>query len=158
MKFLLILICVVSSPYFVFASDFNRTLFLKVREAKIKIEPSFLAKSITGLKYGDPVIVLDDTNSWFKIKSLAGKVGYLHGSMLSSSSVKLNSKSKFIPKSASSKDGVVMAGKGFNKEVERKYAKLNSSLNYKAVDRMEKISISDSQINEFVKAGKLVSK
>jgi hypothetical protein len=51
----------------------------------------------------------------------------------------------------------VLAGKGFNKEIENKYATINSNLNYAAVDRMERIKISTAELNQFVVKGKLKS-
>ena len=52
---------------------------------------------------------------------------------------------------------VVLAGKGFNPAVEKEYAAGRSDLNFGAVDKMERRTVSDGELATFVKAGKLKS-
>ena len=49
---------------------------------------------------------------------------------------------------------VVMAGKGFNNEIEKQFAAAGSG-NFKAVDAMEQTRVSDAALRSFVASGKL---
>jgi hypothetical protein len=78
----------------------------------------------------------------------------VHESAVSERRVVLNSDASFDNK-AGGDQTVILAGKGFNKEVERAYSSRNRSLNFKAVDAMEKNSVSNSELLRFAKEGKL---
>jgi len=50
---------------------------------------------------------------------------------------------------------VAMAGKGFNEEVEKNYRTGNKNLDYDGVDKMEKIVVSQPEIEKFLNEGGL---
>ena len=54
---------------------------------------------------------------------------------------------------AASSDEVALAGKGFNEEVEKKFKEGNSEVNYAAVDEMEKIVVSQQEMEQFLDTG-----
>jgi hypothetical protein len=133
-------------PASVFAA--NTPLYVKVREAKVRTEPKQWAPSVASLKYGDRVSVVSEDGAWLKLSN-----GYLHSTAVSERRVVLEA-SKSVNKGGDDKD-VILAGKGFNKEVENSYAAKNRSLNYSEVDRMEKLKVSDRELASFVGEGKL---
>ncbi len=138
-------------PFSVLAG--NSPLYVKVRQAKIRSQPKQWAPSVSNLKYGDRLDVLsEEDGAWLKVRK-GGTNGYLHSTAVSERVVVFQTKGSVASK-GNDKD-VILAGKGFNKEVEKSYASKKPKLNYREVDRMERMSVSDSDIASFVKAGKL---
>lgn len=126
----------------------NEPLYVKVREAKVRTEPKQWAPSVASLKYGDRVSVVSEDGAWLKLNN-----GYLHSTAVSERKVILEA-SKSVNKGGDDKD-VILAGKGFNKEVENSYAAKNRNLNYGEVDRMERVKVGDRELASFVSEGKL---
>ena len=56
---------------------------------------------------------------------------------------------------AASSDELALAGKGFSKQVEGEFKTKNPQLDYTWVNRMEQMVISQEQIEQFLKDGKL---
>jgi len=157
MKILSYIFLTLVFPIASFAQDVGDSVYVSIRQTKLKNEPYFLASSNADLKYGDSLKIVSKKGEWIKVQDRTGKNGFIHTSAISSRKIILNSDSKYSPGSKSSEDGIVLAGKGFNKEIENKYATINSNLNYAAVDRMERIKISTAELNQFVVKGKLKS-
>jgi hypothetical protein len=130
---------------------------VKVKTVKVRGEPKAWAAAIASLKYGDGVQAMSATDGWLKVKTGSGKVGYLHESAVTTKKIVLSGKGIAGDGSADRAD-VVLAGKGFNQAVEKDFAAKDSSLNFKAVDEMERIRVSDGELGAFLKAGKLGSK
>jgi hypothetical protein len=135
---------------FIPASSFaaSESLYVKVREAKVRAEPKQWAPSVASLKYGDRVSVVSEDGAWLKLSS-----GYLHSTAVSERKVILEA-SKSVNKGGDDKD-VILAGKGFNKEVENSYAAKNRNLNYGEVDKMERVKVGDRELASFVGEGRL---
>ena len=131
----------------------NDPLYVKVRQAKIRSEPKQWAPGVANLNYGDKVNEIgEEDGAWFKVEK-GGKTGYLHSTAVSERAVVFKSTTS-VAKTGNDKD-VILAGKGFNKEVESKYSQTKSNLNYGEVDRMEKLSVGDSELASFIKDGQL---
>ena len=54
-----------------------------------------------------------------------------------------------------SADEVALASKGFNEQVEKEFKSKNKNVDFAWVDRMLKISVSPSELREFLQKGKL---
>lgn len=80
--------------------------------------------------------------------------GWIHNSALSEKEIVLRPGDTDVQKAASQRE-ITLAGKGFNPEVEKEYRKLNPNLDFKWVDRMEKIVVSDEEMMKFIKEGQL---
>ena len=132
------------------------TVNIKVKSTKIRSQPKMWASAVGSVKYGDSVQTLGLTDGWLKVRS-AGKVGYLHESAVTEKKVILSARSMTGDGSADRGD-VVLAGKGFNQAVEKDLAAKDRSLNFKAVDEMERLKVSDSELGAFMRAGQLGSK
>lgn len=129
-------------------------VYISVRETFLRSKPSFLSKGIV-LRHGDALSVLDkDLGNWIKVKNVFGKTGYIHSSSVSERRIVLKTNNNLAPRHAAQSD-VVMAGKGFSREVERQFALKNRALNFAAVDRMEREKISVNDLSNFIKQGKL---
>lgn len=148
------LFTVISAASVASAADEPKSLFVKVRETRVRTEPSHLASSISALKYGDPVTSLSSTptDGWFRVRAKKGE-GYIHVSAVTPKKVVL---SDATAPTAADRSEMVMAGKGFSLEVEKAYAEEHANLNFTAVNRMERVNITDPELKKFVKEGQLV--
>lgn len=80
--------------------------------------------------------------------------GYIHASAVTEKKVKLGSGGS-VGGSASAEE-VTLAGKGFNAQVEKSYGEKNGEVNFAAVNAMERRSVSESDLFEFLRAGGLM--
>ena len=146
LKFLLLIIACI--PMQVIAEP----LFVSVKSTKLRNQPLHWAASQQRLSYGTKITALDNDNGWFKVQTAEGKTGFIHQSAVTEREIIL--KDKQDDNVAHDKSDVVIAGKGFSKEVEKKFAS-GSSLNFSAVNRMERRTVQDKELANFVKEGKL---
>ena len=149
MKNILILVL---TMHIAVSSAFADTAQIKVRSTAIRSQPKIWSSSIGLVSYGDSVALLGSQSGWMKVKS-GGKEGYLHSSALTSKKIVLSS-SKHVAQQADRSD-IVMAGKGFSKSVEAQFAAVNGSLNFKAVDEVERQRVKAGDLAGFIKGGKL---
>lgn len=133
----------------------NQRMSVQVQDGKLRDDPSFLGKIIGSVAYGDQVTVVRQQDPWLFVTVRGGQVsGWIHSSALTEKEIVLRAGDANVQKSASQRE-IALAGKGFNPEVEREYKKRNPNLDFDEIDRMEKIVVSDSEIRQFIKEGKL---
>lgn len=138
----------------VFASQaLAEDVFVKVRSTKLKADSKHWSNALTTLAYGERLSVLKKDKEWLEVKDRDGKVGYVHVSAVSDRKVVIKGSANYFKEQNS--DDVVIAGKGFSKEVEKDLASNNSELDFKAVDRMEQIRVSEKDLASFINSGKL---
>lgn len=129
------------------------TLSVQVRETKLRAAPKSWAAAKGDLKYGDQVTLLAEEGDWCKVRSMKGAEGFVPGAAVTSSRVVLSGSA---PASAyAGRTDVVLAGKGFGREIEERYKQTGERANYATVDSMERITISDAEIAAFIKQGNL---
>ncbi|MBR4004685.1 MAG: hypothetical protein IKI90_02445 [Treponema sp.] len=137
----------------VFAAGFKsgQTVYVKAKSVQLKsTEGSF--GSNTGLAvYGDTAKVLSVSGKKVKIQLSTGSkaTGWIADGSLSAKKVKKDSKV-----STSDKE-LALAGKGMTEEMENAYKASNPNLNFKLIDAIEAIIISDSEVEKFMKEGHL---
>lgn len=131
----------------------GETMSVQIKSAALKSSPSFLGQTLMTLKYGDSVSSLSENGDWIEVKALSKK-GWLHTSALTTKEITLSNGSKTAPSSVTSNE-VMMAGKGFNAQVEKQYRQSNPALRFDLVDKMEKYSISADTQRQFAKTGEL---
>jgi len=129
------------------------TMNVQIKVAALKSTPSFLAQTITTLRYGDGVNTLQESGEWIEVKT-SSKKGWLHTSALTTKEIILTNSPKTAPMNVSSNE-VMMAGKGFNAQVETQYRHQNPSLRFDLVDKMEKYPVSWDTQRQFAKNGQL---
>lgn len=128
---------------------------IQIKEAQLRATPDYLGKITGKASYADQVNVEDSKGSWKKVKSLkGGQSGWIHESALSEKEIRMSAGSKDVKLAASSSE-LQLAGKGFSKEVENEYKNRNKNINFKWVDKMGRINVSQAQIQAFVKEGEL---
>jgi hypothetical protein len=126
---------------------------VKVKSAKIRAEPKVWAASVVALAYGDSIEALSVTDGWLKVRA-RGKGGFIHESAVTTKKIVLSVKGN-VGDGLTDRADVVLAGKGFNQAVEREFAAQDASLNFRAVDAMEKIKVSDAELAAFLQGGSL---
>jgi len=131
-------------------------LSVQVKQTLLRAQPSFVSPSLSTLTYAEQVESQKSENGWRYVTSLkSGTLGWVHESALSSKTIVLQNTSKLSNTSVSQSE-VLMAGKGFNKEVETEYKKQHTALNFSLVDQIEKNPpMKPQQLTAFAKNGKL---
>lgn len=133
----------------------NQRMSVQVQDGKLRSDPSFLGKIVGTVAYGDAVTVIRQQDPWFFVSTRTGQLsGWIHGSALTEKEIVLRAGDANVQKTASQRE-IALAGKGFNPEVEKEYKKRNPNLDFEEIDRMEKIVVSDEEIMQFMKDGKL---
>ncbi len=127
---------------------------VKVKTVKVRGEPKAWATAIASLKYGDSIQAMSSSDGWLKVRTSGGKQGYLHESAVTTKKIVLSNRA-ISGDMATDRADVVLAGKGFNQAIERDLAAQDSSLNFKGVDEMERLRVSDAELAAFIKAGHL---
>ena len=133
-----------------FAAD-PAKMSVTVRETQVRATANYLGKPLGVLSYGDRVTVLDQpadsSKDWLKVSFPGKKLqGWVNASALIRKEIILNAGTEEAKKAASSGD-VVLAGKGFNADVEKEYNKDGK------LDKAEKAKISAEDKAKMEKAG-----
>lgn len=126
------------------------SLTVQSAQAQLRSDPSFGGKIITSVRYRSSVELLEQRGPWRLVK-FRQQQGWMHISALVAPSVKLKA-GQTLNDRISSKE-VSLAGKGFNKEVENKYKQSHSNLNFAAVDKMEQLTVTPSELEKFAVEG-----
>lgn len=136
----------------------KKMMSIQVKKGAVRSSPSFLGKIVTQLKYGDRVAVQNAKGSWYFINKPSGNTdGWMHSSALSVKKIVLNPGASDVKQAASS-DEITLAGKGFNQQVEKDFKSKNPQVDFTWINKMEKMSVSQNQIQAFIKEGQLSPK
>lgn len=130
------------------------TVVVKVQTTSLRKEPKFYSAAVAALKAGDSLTKIASQNGWVQVKTSSGVVGWIHSSAVETKKFNLASVGGTRKTQASASE-VALAGKGFNKQVEDSYKAKHADANFAAVDRMLKLSVSPSEVEAFIKKGKL---
>ena len=130
------------------------SVWVQVRQSQLRAQPKFYAQSVVSVKYGDQLEKVSEDMGWVHVKAF-GREGYLPLASVSQDHIVLNPAD--LAKVRADSAEVVMAGKGFSREVEQQYRREDSGLRYDLVDYVEGSSrISSAQVVQFMKSGGLV--
>ena len=127
---------------------------IQVKRAQVRSKPGPLAKIEVTLAYGDRVNVLEEQTDWVLVEIPGSNLkGWVHRSALTQKKIQLSSGSGA---SSVSGDEIVLAGKGFNAQVEEQFKQQNQNLDYGWIDQMEqKLAVSQEAMRQFLNAGDL---
>lgn len=150
--FTFVFICLVATASI---ADANNIMSIQVKKGHLRTAPSFLGKIIATLDYGDRVDVIEEKNTWFRVRVPATVTsGWIHATALTSKKIVLSAGAADVDQAATS-DELALAGKGFNKQVEGEFRAKNRHLDYTWIDKMEGFVMSQAQIEQFIKYGDL---
>jgi uncharacterized protein YgiM (DUF1202 family) len=131
----------------------EQTMSIQVRQGQLRSTPSYMSRIVKNVDYATRVTVLEEKGSWVRVRLIDGsQEGWLHAASLTKKKLKLSS-GKGDASTTVSTEEQALAGKGFNSDVEAKFKKDNSEIDFTWVDKMEKIKIKTSVISRFLKNG-----
>ncbi|NDC38247.1 MAG: SH3 domain-containing protein [Proteobacteria bacterium] len=126
---------------------------VNIKESKLRTQPKFWSSTVADLKYSESLTLLGSESGWLKVRTKSGAQGYLHSSAVTTKKIVLAGKASVGTQADAAE--VALAGKGFSREVEREYALSNPELNFKAVNAIEQVRVSDQELLAFLREGKL---
>ena len=133
-----------------------KTANIIVKQGALRSQPSFVGQMLTNLGYGESVEISNESNGWSQVRvKRTGQTGWIHNSALSEKPVTLKSGGVSAGHSATG-DELALAGKGFNKQVEQQYQSKNPGVDFSWINKMEKITISDQQVQKFLREGQVL--
>ena len=131
----------------------DEAISVKVRDTRLRAQPKAWAPGTQTLTYGTRLTVLGTQDGWFKVQTTNGKQGFVHPSAVTDKKIVFNSSKS--PEAQTDSADVVLAGKGFSKEVESVYAKSNPSLKFGELNQIETLRVSDGELYAFMRQGML---
>lgn len=126
---------------------------VQIQHGVLKSAPSFLAKNVASVSYGDRVNALLKEGDWVKVETVSAR-GWLHATAVTERVIVLQNGSRAAATGVSSSE-IVLAGKGFNAQVESKYRQDNPNMRFDRVDAMERYAIQPEAEREFARDGLL---
>jgi uncharacterized protein YgiM (DUF1202 family) len=128
------------------------SLTVTVKSSKLRKSPKFYAGSVVGIQFGDALTKLEEQGDWIQVTTTAGITGWVHSSAVTKPKFSLTAGRE--AQEDATADEVALAGKGFNEQVEQEYRK-TAGLDYTWVDRMAKITVTEAELESFLREGKL---
>lgn len=132
------------------AAAYATTITVLVQETALRKRAQSYAPSVGTARLGQKFESGGLESGFYKTSS-----GYIHSSAVTAKKVSLGSDDS-VGGSASAEE-VTLAGKGFNAQVEKSYGSKNGSVNFGAVNSMERRSVGEAALFEFLRAGGLLS-
>ena len=123
-------------------------------KAAVRATAAPFGATTASLAYGDQVDVLAEQGAWAQVRTATGVVGWMQKSSLSPKKLTLKAGANDVNKTASGEE-LALAGKGFNSKVEGEFKANNPTIDFKWIDYMEKIKVSEAQMVAFLKQGGL---
>lgn len=133
------------------AAAFSSTITVLVQETALRKRAQSYAPSVGVARLGQKYEAAGLEAGFYKTSA-----GYIHSSAVTAKKVRLGSAAS-VGGSASAEE-VTLAGKGFNSQVEKSYGDKNgAAVNFSAVNAMERRSVPESVLFDFLRAGGLMS-
>jgi hypothetical protein len=129
------------------------TVKIITQQGTIRKDNRFFAPVVTNVPYGESVEVLETRGDWLRV-SYQNKKGWIHVREVQKKKFSLAALST-VRAEETAQDEVALAGKGFSPEVEKAFQDKNPKMDFRLVDKVESIKVSDKQIQAFIRNGKL---
>ena len=123
---------------------------VKIRDQHLFPRPVHYAQPIAEVAFGTEVNVVDSQGAWYKVQIPGGVQGWLHSTSLTGAVL-----SRGTAGGEQDPDMIMLAGRGFNADVEASYAQ-GKDLRFDLVDRMEEIRTSPEDVGAFLAEGGLI--
>ncbi len=129
---------------------------IKVKKTSLRKDKQFYAPTVTTVVFGDRLETIKFSGNWWLV-SHNGTQGWVHESALVGWNAQYRRKVSMFKgkKSEMSTDETALAGKGFDAQIEHEFRKKSPKANFSAVEKMEKIKITDKELDAFVTEGGL---
>ena len=136
-------------------------VFVQVSSAAIRGAPQQWARTVAQVRYGDALTVIqavaaaeEGVPGWLQVR-VGKSQGYIHRSAVTDRKVVVQGRGTGAGVQNAQSGDIVLAGKGFNSQVEGAYAARKANANFPEVDRMLARKISDGEVASFIQSGKL---
>jgi uncharacterized protein YgiM (DUF1202 family) len=133
----------------------QKVMSVEVQDAKLRSAPTPISRVLATVGYTEKVTILEEKGDWNRVQ-YGTTEGWMSKGSLTTKTLKLAAGGPAAQLSVTSAEQG-LAGKGFNSDVEKQFKERNKEADFSAVDRMEKIAVSDAQIQQFMKQGSLVA-
>lgn len=150
-RILLLLVALCSLSAFAYKPKAGDTVYVTAKSVQLKSsEGSFSSNSGLAV-YGDSGKILSVSGKKVKIQLSTGSksTGWIASGSITNKKINTSSKT-----TASAKE-LALAGKGWSEEAENAYKASNTNLDFKVIDAIEAIVISDSELSKFLEEGHL---
>ena len=138
------------------AASFKKgdTVYVSAKTGVLKDSSGNFGKDVAKVSYGDSLKVLSVSGKKVQVKLSDGSAtGWISsGSLTKKKIVKTSSQTSV---NANAKE-LALAGKGFSEESEGVYSASNSDLDFSAVDAIEALTVSESDMESFISEGHLL--
>lgn len=131
------------------AAAYASTVTVLVQETALRKRAQSYSPSVGVARLGQKFESLGVEAGFHKTAS-----GYIHSSAVTTRKAGLSG-GDGVGGSATA-DEVTLAGKGFNAQVEKSYGQKNGSVNFAAVNAMERRSVPEAELFDFLRAGGLM--
>lgn len=129
-------------------------VWVQVRDSKVRSQPQFYASSVASVRYGDRLSKSDDDRGWASV-TFGSTKGYIPLSSISRQQIALSARD--VSKVQADSSDVVLAGKGFSKEIEQSFKRQDASARFDLVDKVEASArVSSQDVAQFAQKGGLV--
>lgn len=125
------------------------SLSVRALKARLMASPQFLGSSITTMRRGARVKVIQSKGSWIQV-SYRGRTGWVHKNRITKKVIKLSSGGTG---SGTSRGEAELAGRGFNPKTEASFKSKNPNFDYSHVDKMQSLEVDPASVGRFVQAG-----
>ncbi len=85
----------------VFVFLLAETVVVKIKTTNLRRDPKFTAPIVAAIKAGEPLEKIEAQNGWFKVKTKAGIVGWIHSTAVETRKVNLSAIDKTMKTQAS---------------------------------------------------------
>lgn len=126
------------------------TITVLVQETSLRKRAQSYSPSVGLARLGQKFETTGVEAGFFKTSA-----GYIHSSAVTEKKVRLGS-ADAVGGSASAEE-VTLAGKGFNSQVEKSYGAKNGAANFSAVNAMERRSVGEGELFDFLRVGGLLA-
>ncbi len=154
-KFLIVLMAFITIAAFAASFKKGSKAYVSVKSAQLKTGTEASAKNAGKLSYGDCVVILESGEKYSRV-SLDGN-GSVSGWVSNGSLTKKKIIASGNSSVRASTDELALAGKGFTEEAENAYKASNPRLDFSLVDKIETITVSQNELEDFKEEGNLVS-
>ncbi len=127
------------------------SLSVRALKARLMASPQFLGSSVTTLRRGARVKVIQAKGSWIKV-SYRGRTGWVHKNRVTKKVIKLSSGGTG---SGTSRGEAELAGRGFSPKTEASFKSKNPNFDYSHVDKMQALDVDPASVARFVQAGQV---
>lgn len=128
---------------------------ISVQNQSIYPMPAFYASPVVPVSYGTTAVIDEINGEWYRITTSLGQVGWIHRTSVTGA-IQTASGGTSASGNVTS-DEIMLAGRGFNQDIEEAYAGENPELDFSKVDNMESSwTVSSQQLYQFLVNGNLI--